>query len=212
MTTKVSYGVANIASQAEAEAGTAVDKFMTPERAAQALVAQAPASAQIMTFSGDSSVTITPNVVDGIYRITGALRPSVDQFIYLQTSDDGGVNFLDTAGDTYTVAWFERSSGSAFSSQDYPSEPGFRLKITGGGSTAEESAFFQALLWFNGSNRIGCAVSGPSFDTSGFLYTHYANGVNTTGGPHATGIDRIRIVTSAGTATGTVIVENLRLS
>lgn len=43
MTTKVSYGVANIASQAEAEAGTAVDKFMTPERTAQAIAQQAPA-------------------------------------------------------------------------------------------------------------------------------------------------------------------------
>jgi hypothetical protein len=40
MTTKVSYGVANIASQAEAEAGTAADKFMTPERVNQAVAAR----------------------------------------------------------------------------------------------------------------------------------------------------------------------------
>lgn len=39
MTTKIPPAVANIASQAEAEAGTATDKFMTPERTSQAIAA-----------------------------------------------------------------------------------------------------------------------------------------------------------------------------
>lgn len=39
MTTKIPPAVAKIASQSEAEAGTATDKFMTPERAKQAISA-----------------------------------------------------------------------------------------------------------------------------------------------------------------------------
>lgn len=53
MTTKISYGVANIASQAEAEAGTAIDKFMTPERTAQAITALETAT--VFTESFESS-------------------------------------------------------------------------------------------------------------------------------------------------------------
>jgi len=43
MTTKVPPAVAEIASQAEAEAGTATDKFMTPQRVSQAITALDPA-------------------------------------------------------------------------------------------------------------------------------------------------------------------------
>jgi hypothetical protein len=39
MTTKIPPAVANVATQAEAEAGTATDKFMTPERTQQAIAA-----------------------------------------------------------------------------------------------------------------------------------------------------------------------------
>lgn len=213
MATKISYGVANIASQAEAEAGTAVDRFMTPERAAQALVAQAPASAQIMTFSGDSELTITPNVIDGMYRITGYLVGTSDRQIYLQTSDDNGSTYSDTSGDTYAWSWYQKAGATAVSATNISTDPGHRLTSSGGGAAgALEAAYFDTTLWFNGSNRIITTSRGSCNDPSGFGYSFHLTTATASGAPHNTGIDRIRIKPSAGTETGVVIVENLRLS
>jgi len=213
MATKVSYGVANIASHAEAEAGTAVDKFMTPERAAQALVAQAPASAQIMTFNGDSSVTITPNVVDGMYRITGVLVGTADREIYLQTSDDDGATYSDTSGDTYAWLWYQRAAITSVSATNINTDPGHRLTTANGGAAGSlEAAYFDTTLWFNGSDRIVATSRGSCNDPSGFGYSFHLTSATASGAPHNTGIDRIRIKPSAGTETGVVVVENLRLS
>lgn len=236
MTTKVSYGVANIASQAEAEAGTAVDKFMTPQRATQAMtariatqaeavagtdatqfmtplgVAQAiPATTQIMTFNGDSQMTITPNVVDGIYRITGRLYGSVDNYVLLQTSDDGGVNYTDTAGDVFNVyrRFDYTQTSNTISSGNGSSSPGFYLDVYKS-STENEFNTFSAVLAFNGVGRVSTLSTTCEFTTSANMAT--ADIACTTGGNHDSGINRIRITTDAGTLTGTVIVENLRLS
>ena len=211
--TKVTGSVIEIASQAEAEAGTVVDKFMTPERAAQALVAQAPATAQIMTFSGDSELTITPNVVDGMYRITGYLVGTADREIYLQTSDDGGSTYSDTSGDIYSWLWYQRAALTAVSATVLGTDPGHRLTTSNGGAAGSlEAAYFDTTLWFNGSDRIIATSRGTCNDPSGFGYAFHLTSASASGAPHNTGIDRIRIKPSAGTETGVVIVENLRLS
>jgi hypothetical protein len=54
MTTKLTPAQATIASTAEAEAGTATDKFMTPERVAEAITALSPFTASYT--SGELSV------------------------------------------------------------------------------------------------------------------------------------------------------------
>jgi hypothetical protein len=202
---------ARIATQAEAEAGTDATQFMTPERAAQALVAQAPASAQIMTFSADSELTITPNVVDGIYRITGMLYGSVNNLVLLQTSDDGGTNYTDTSGDVFNC-WRYYVYGNApgsISSSYSGTAPGFYLDVSAS-STAFRFDTFSAVLAFNGVDRVSVLSTACEFSGAGNIITTDVAG--TTGGNHDSGIDRIRITTDTGTLTGTVIVENLRLS
>lgn len=57
MTTQVSTGVATIATQAEAEAGTATDKFMTPERAKQAIDVLADGGLTGAAITGQASAT-----------------------------------------------------------------------------------------------------------------------------------------------------------
>jgi hypothetical protein len=208
VTTKVSYGVANIASQAEAEAGTAVDKFMTPERAAQALVAQAPATAQIVTFNGDSELTIIPNVVDGIYRISGSVYfSSSGSNIIVQTSDDNGVNYTDTTGDT-SYFYMRRQNGSFLSAGAF-SNAGHPIQVSTPSPGADWFTTFSAVLALGGADRV--SFFSTSFDFGG-IDGGVTLGGSTTNGNHDTGIDRIRFKVITGTVTGTVIVENLRLS
>ena len=210
MTTKVSYGVANIASQAEAEAGTAVDKFMTPERAAQALVAQAPATAQIVTFNGDTQQTITPNVVDGIYRISGSVYfSSSGSNMLVQTSDDAGVNYTDTSGDT-SYWYMRRTSGSFFSGGAFSTNSGHPIQVSNPSPGADYFTTFSAVLALGGADRVSFYSTSFDFDSSN--NGGVTLGGSTTNGNHDTGINRIRFDGITGTVTGTIVVENLRLS
>lgn len=66
-TTKISPDLANIASQAKAEAGTATDKFMTPQRTAQAVSAlgfsASTGSDGVLNIKQESVYTLTDDSV-----------------------------------------------------------------------------------------------------------------------------------------------------
>ena len=207
--TKVTGSVIEVASQAEAEAGTVVDKFMTPERVAQALVAQAPATAQVFSLSNDATYTLTPNVVDSIYRITGFMMGNTDGVLYVQTSDDGGTNFTDTAGDT-SNAYFWRLP-SSLSSGASTAQVGFPLQIQAAGAAGDdEHASFQAILAYNGYSRISYSATGFNTDSVGNIGVYGTAGA--TLGNHDSGINRIRFIRTGSTMVGTIMVESLRLS
>jgi hypothetical protein len=149
--------------------------------------------------------------VDGIYRITGALYNSVDNSVYLQTSDDGGVNWTDTSGDIALTFFRFVYGGSVNTIQSGSSitNPGFTLDSYTG-STENEFNTFQVILAFNGVGRISTVATGVDFNSVGNM-VNFNIGCTTTGN-HDSGINRIKILPSSGTLTGTVVVENLRLS
>lgn len=171
----------------------------------------AVSTTQVMTFNGDSELTITPDVTDGIYRITGVLYNSVDNAVYLQTSDDGGLNYIDTAGDTANTFFRFVYGGTTNTIQSGSNlvNPGFLLDSYVS-STENEFNTFQTILAFNGVGRIATSSTGVDFNSSGDMVNF--NVACMSMGNHDSGINRIRIKTPTGTLTGTVIVENLRLS
>lgn len=120
MTTKASRGVIGdasvsfaaltadaIASQAEAEAGTADDKLMTPERTAQAIAELAAGTGgwvpiKTVAANSDSSIDFVNGsggvVLDGTYRcyavvITELVPASDGSSLYLRTSTNAGSSY-----------------------------------------------------------------------------------------------------------------------
>ena len=135
MTTKVSPGVANIASQAEAEAGTANNKFMTPERTAQSIAALA--------------ATPLNGVDNRVAVFTGANEIEGDaNFTWSGTSlsVDGGAVFNESGADvdfrvesdTNTHALFVQGSDGAVGINN--STPTVALDVTTGDTGTDVSS------------------------------------------------------------------------
>lgn len=119
MTTTLPPALADIASQAEAEAGTATDKFMTPERDRQALIASG-GRVLLETQTADNTsgeITFTSNI-DSTYNhyileVIGMTVASNGVSARIQTSNDG-VSFDSGASDydwSITAAYSTSGSG-----------------------------------------------------------------------------------------------------
>lgn len=152
MTTKLPPALADIASQAEAEAGTADDKFMTPERTAEAIAALESGGGLVLlataTASDDSEVEIDNTVFTSTYDeyiivATQIQSTTDDDDLRIQLSQDNGSSYFTT---NYSYAVRAHSSNGGFDSYDSTSDS--RINVVpntsnyGVGNGADESLNF----------------------------------------------------------------------
>ena len=115
--------MANIASQAEAEAGTATDKFMTPQRTQQAIDALGgggvTAIAQVDLTSGSPTAVTLASGISGAREIHLWLKDvstnSANTPMLLQIGDSGGI---ETTGYDANASSMHGSSTSGSNNQD----------------------------------------------------------------------------------------------
>ncbi|SEP03141.1 hypothetical protein SAMN04490248_12049 [Salinihabitans flavidus] len=140
---------AKIATQAEAEAGTATGKLMTPQRTAQAIAALAAAGG----LPGLSAGTAIRSRIDGAVSKYDPVFSSRHRFDFIQfgtirisvdircshTGNSGDVRILRTRnGSALSVAsWAPASTSFVVKTADIAVQPGDRLDVQyrGGGST-----------------------------------------------------------------------------
>jgi len=210
MATKISYGVANIASQAEAEAGTAVDKFMTPERVIQSMKARGVIT-QVANPSAASEVDFTPIIPDGIYDVHFWLEATVDTNLGIATSDDNGVNFNNGTSEWGWRGMLIDDTGTA---SHYAGSTAFATcDISGsdGAGTVEPKMGVVSVKRLNLASADWITVEGV---TSGTLGGNFVGAtVWNLSAVHANGIDRIRVFpATGGTITGRIVLAEYPIS
>lgn len=127
-----------IASQAEAEAGTATDKLMTPESVAQAIDALAggggvwePITTIDMdgTFDEIDITSLMPGYI--AFRVSFFnLNASSTSRPYMRVSKDGGSTWLSTSGDYTRVEHQQTSSSSSVTNDSNQTRDGIGLSAS----------------------------------------------------------------------------------
>lgn len=175
----------DIASQAEAEAGTAADKLMTPQRTAQAITALAPAAGmealgRVGVTSSVASITISTPFDSSKYSsyvfVLSNVIPATDGVnLYLRTSSNGGFSYDAGASDyKYTIlSNAQTGGGTGTGTEDYillvahaigsaAGEDGVSgtLTLTGAGTTKKTSVVGSFGNWRNDGAYVSSYVAG----------------------------------------------------
>lgn len=135
---------AALASQAEAEAGTASNKLMTPQRTKQAIDALAAAQGMKLLNSGSVTSGATLDIVLTSYTSYRALLikliniiPATDNVdLYMRTSTNGGSSY-DSAGSDYRWGYYYVDSGSSGASTSSGAVSSITIWKNQGNSTGE---------------------------------------------------------------------------
>lgn len=131
---------AAIASEGEAEAGTATNKLMTPERTAQAIAALGPALAPLASGTVASAATLDISL-SGLsaykklqFILTDFVPASDNQPLCMRTSTDGGATFAAGASD---YGWTAHELDTADTASADSADTRILVSVTGGNQASE---------------------------------------------------------------------------
>ena len=201
---------AQIASQAEAEAGTISTKLMTPQRTSQAISALAASdivldlTGKTITLLGDETASST---ADFTYTITPGTYGSIIAFktTNLRPATDGGALTWYLSNDAGTTYWLWVALQSVGNDSGhgglrdsitvtYVPPVGLITDIYNGGTATSWNAYFSQSIAWTREYQASASTSGQY--TYGNLQTR--NPYVTTAVPDATAMDRFKLAMNTG--------------
>lgn len=197
-----------IASQAEAEAGTASNVLMTPQRVAQAIAALGTGSYTETSVSNATELDFALGSAKA-YRVVFFAKAETNNVdLYAQFSSNGGSSFLTA---NYEWAASGRADSGTATGGSGTSSSGIEVHASGGnlGNASGEYLFGEFLVAPRGStDDIQAGITGHSVHVTQDPITiaqHFAGSYNGT----AADMDHMQLIPSSGNITGTVFVQEL---